>query len=77
MLLEKGETTPLFVAFGLTAHPSDDRTVTARDLRPHLVVVRDGMRRQIGLNLGLDGACFLGDETGSDAMSEATQHYAV
>jgi methylated-DNA-[protein]-cysteine S-methyltransferase len=31
----------------------------------------------IGLNLGLDGACFLGDETGSNAMSEAIQHYHV
>ena len=29
------------------------------------------------MNLGLDGACFLGDETGSDAMSEAMQHYHV
>jgi methylated-DNA-[protein]-cysteine S-methyltransferase len=31
----------------------------------------------IGLNLGLDGACFPGDETGSKAMSEAIQHYHV
>jgi methylated-DNA-[protein]-cysteine S-methyltransferase len=31
----------------------------------------------IGLNLGLGGACFLGDETGSNAMNEAIQHYHV
>jgi methylated-DNA-[protein]-cysteine S-methyltransferase len=31
----------------------------------------------IGLNLGLDGACFLGDETGSNPMNEAIQHYHV
>jgi methylated-DNA-[protein]-cysteine S-methyltransferase len=29
------------------------------------------------LNLGLDGASFLGDVTGSDAMRAATQHYHV
>jgi methylated-DNA-[protein]-cysteine S-methyltransferase len=29
------------------------------------------------LNSGLDGASFLGDETGSDAMSESAQHYHV
>jgi methylated-DNA-[protein]-cysteine S-methyltransferase len=31
----------------------------------------------IGLNLGLDGACFLDDETGSYAMSEAAQYYHI
>src|SRR4029077_16907220 len=31
----------------------------------------------IGLNLGLDGACFLGDKTGSKAMSETIPHYQV
>jgi len=30
---------PLFVAFGLTAHPSDDRDRRRRGLRPHLVLV--------------------------------------
>jgi methylated-DNA-[protein]-cysteine S-methyltransferase len=29
------------------------------------------------LKSGLDGASFLGDETGSDAMSESAQHYHV
>jgi methylated-DNA-[protein]-cysteine S-methyltransferase len=29
------------------------------------------------LNSGLDGASLLGDETGSDAMSESAQHYHV
>ena len=29
------------------------------------------------MNLGLDGACFLGDKTGSKAMSETIPHYHV
>jgi methylated-DNA-[protein]-cysteine S-methyltransferase len=29
------------------------------------------------LNSGLDGACFLDDETGSDAMSQHAQHYHI
>jgi methylated-DNA-[protein]-cysteine S-methyltransferase len=31
----------------------------------------------IGLNLRLDGASFLGDETGSNAMSQDAEHYHV
>jgi methylated-DNA-[protein]-cysteine S-methyltransferase len=76
MLLEKGETTPLFVAFGLTAHPSEDRDGDgARFTSASCGRARRNATAGIGLNLGPDGACFLGDETGSNAMSEAIQHY--
>src|SRR5580692_5980405 len=76
MLLEKGETTPLFVTFGLTAHPSDDRD-GARFTSASCGRTQRNATAGIGLNLGLEGACFLGDETGSNAMSQDAQHYHV
>jgi methylated-DNA-[protein]-cysteine S-methyltransferase len=77
-VLEKGETTPLFVAFGLTAHPSDDRHGDgARFTSASCGRARRNATAGIGLNLGLEGACFLGDETGSNAMSQDARHYHV
>ena len=45
MSLQKGETTRLFVAFGLTAHPNPVIvTAKARVPRPRLLVAHDGIR---------------------------------
>jgi hypothetical protein len=46
MALEKGETTPLFAVFGLTAHPSDDRDGDGARFSSASCGRRDGMRRQ-------------------------------
>jgi methylated-DNA-[protein]-cysteine S-methyltransferase len=52
-------------------------TVTARFTSASCARTRRNATVGIRLNLGLDSACFLGDETGRDAMSEAIQHYHV
>jgi methylated-DNA-[protein]-cysteine S-methyltransferase len=52
-------------------------TVTARFTSASCGRAQRNATAGIGLNLGLDGACFLGDETGSNAMSQDAQHYHV